>query len=163
MYTCAQRHLSNYQSLISHTLRRSPRAARSLATIRDHPATCAAGRGAKDPPDDGRARRPRLLACAWPPAGLELAVAGSRDGCWSVSDREPSGKGLAQEAGGLACPAGGVSGPGRLEKSGTFQASVSGQPPPASIRSSRGSCARRRPRSSRKFMPVASAEKKIHG
>ena len=58
-------------------------------------------------------------------------MAGSRDGCWSVSDREPSGKGLAQEAGGLACPAGGVSGPGRLEKSGTFQASVSGQPPTA--------------------------------
>ena len=45
---------------------------------------------------------------------MELAVAGSRNGWWSVSESEPSGKGLEQEAGGVACPLGGVSGPAGL-------------------------------------------------
>ena len=58
-------------------------------------------------------------------------MAGSRDGCWSVSESEPISGQLAQEVGGVAFPVGGVSGPGRLAKSGTFQASVSGQPPTA--------------------------------
>ena len=126
---------------------RSPRPARSLAMIRGHPATYAACRGAEDPPGRGRAHCARLLARAWPPAGLEPAISVSRDGCWSVSESEPISGQLAQEVGGVAFPVGGVSGPGRLAKIGTFQASVAGQPPTAPICGSRGSCARRRPRS----------------
>ena len=73
-------------------------------------------------------RPPRSTRGFSQPFGLQparsRAARGLRAGCRSASKSEPNTKEMAQEMGGPAWPVAGVSGSGRLEKTGTCQASV---------------------------------------